>query len=249
MTGPISATRPIPLGRWWLRNRWNNLAFVHWPYEPEVVQALLPDGLEVDTFDGMAYVSLIPFEMNQATPRFVRPLPWVSNFAETNVRTYVVDTAGNRAIWFFSLEADRLPIVAFARWLLGFPYIWSDLTVETRDGWRRYETRSRRWPRQPRSTTAVAVEIGDRIDRPSDLDAFLTARWGTVARWPSGWLRRFGRLRHHPVDHPAWQLHEATIDEYHDESFVAAGLPSPSGVPIVRWVDGIDAWFGRPTRV
>lgn len=241
----ISATRPIRMGRWWLRNRWDDLAFVHWAYDPDVVQDLLPDGLRVDTLDGMAYVSLVPFEMTQATPRFVPPMPWVSSFAETNVRTYVVDSAGNRAVWFFSLEADRLLIVAFARWLLGFPYLWSELTVEAIGSQRRYETKRRRWPKRPTSTTAVTIEIGDVIERPSDLDAFLTARWGTVAKWP---MHR-GRLRHHPVDHPAWELREATLSEYHDESFVAAGLPSPTGTPIVRWVESIDAWFGRPDRV
>ncbi|MFK7918236.1 MAG: YqjF family protein [Ilumatobacter sp.] len=242
---PISARRPSRMGHWWLRNRWENLAFVHWAYEPEVVQALLPDGLEVDTFDGKAYVSLVPFEMRAATPRLVPPLPWLSSFAETNVRTYVVDSDGNRAVWFFSLEADRLAIVAFARSLLGFPYVWSDLTVEAADGWRRYETWKRRWPRRPRSTTAVAIEIGDVIHEPDDLDHFLTARWGTVTQWP----QQRGPLRHHPVDHPAWELRRAALYEYHDESFQAAGLPAPTGVPIVRWVETIDAFFGRPTRV
>lgn len=233
------------MGRWWLRNRWDNLAFVHWAYQPEVVEALLPEGLEVDTFGGMAYVSLVPFEMNQATPRFVPALPWISSFAETNVRTYVVDSAGNRAVWFFSLEANRLPIVAFARWLLGFPYVWSDLTIEAEGDWRRYETWKRRWPRRPRSTTAVAIEIGAVIEEPSDLDHFLTARWGTVTQWPT----QTGPLRHHPVDHPAWVLHKAALYEYQDESFVAAGLPAPTGAPIVRWVATIDAKFARPSRV
>lgn len=241
----ISATRPTRMGRWWLRNRWDNLTFVHWRYDPEVVQALLPEGLRIDTFDGDAYVSLVPFEMKQATPRFVPPLPWISNFAETNVRTYVVDSAGNRAVWFFSLEADRLAIVAFARLLLGFPYIWSDLTVEAENDRRRYETTKRRWPHRPRSTTAISIEIGHEIADPTDLDTFLTARWGTVARWP---MKR-GRLRHHPVDHPQWRIHDATLCEYHDESFEAAGLPTPTGEPIVRWVEAIDAWFGRPARV
>jgi uncharacterized protein YqjF (DUF2071 family) len=242
---PMSAVRPAPLGRWWLRNRWDNLTFVHWAYDPGIVQALLPDGLTVDTLDGRAYVSLVPFEMRNATPRLLPALPWLSSFAETNVRTYVVDSAGNRAVWFLSLEADRLPIVAFARLTLGFPYVWANLTIEQKDGWRRYETRSRRWPTAPASTTAVAIEIGDEISEPSEIDVFLTARWGAVAQWP----RRRGRLRHHPVDHPEWKVREATLCEYHDESFQAAGLPAPTGLPIVRWVETIDARFGPPKRV
>ena len=91
---PLSAARPFDMGTWWLRNRWDNLAFVHWAYEPETVQALLPDGIRVDTHDGKAWVSLVPFEMRDAMPRWLPALPWISSFAETNVRTYVVDSAG-----------------------------------------------------------------------------------------------------------------------------------------------------------
>jgi uncharacterized protein YqjF (DUF2071 family) len=91
----------------------------------------------------------------------------------------------------------------------------------------------------------VELEIGEAIDEPSALDVFLTARWGTVSRWP---MRR-GRLRHHPVDHPVWELRDATLTRYDDTSIEAAGLPAPSGEPIVRWVESIGARFGRPERV
>jgi uncharacterized protein YqjF (DUF2071 family) len=63
-----------------------------------------------------------------------------------------------------------------------------------------------------------------------------------VAQWR-------GRLRHHPVDHPAWVLREATIVELDDSAVVASGLPAPIGVPIVRIAEPIDARFGRPTLV
>lgn len=233
------------MSRRWLRNRWEELTFVHWRYRPDEVQALLPEGLRVDTHDGWAYVSLVPFRMTGATPKFVPAIPWLSAFNETNVRTYVIDSAGHRAIWFFSLEADRLAIVSCARWLLGFPYVWGTLTIERRPAWRRYVTQRRRWPRRPASTTTVAVDIGDEITEQSDLDDFLTARWGTVAQWPAG----RGRLRHHPVDHPPWTLHEATLTEYDDTSLEAAGLTGPSGDPIVRYAQPVDAEFGWPSSV
>ena len=242
---PLSAIAPPAPRRWWLRNRWDDLTFVHWSYPPEIVQALLPHGLRVDTYDGRAWVSLVPFEMRDATPRFVPPLPWISSFAETNVRTYVVDSRGNRAVWFFSLEASRLAVVVFARLVLGFPYIWSSMSTEARPGWRRYTTLRRRWPTSTPSTTYIEIDIGDPIEDPSDLDVFLTARWGTVARWP----RSRGRLRHHPVTHGVWPLHAASLAHYDDTSVEAAGLPRPSGEPIVRFVDSIDARFSRPDRV
>ncbi len=238
---PLSSTCPTPMPRAWLRNRWDDLAFVHWPYDPADVQALLPDGLRVDTFDGQAWVSLVPFRMRRAGPTWLPALPWISTFAETNVRTYVVDSAGNRAVWFLSLDAARLPVVAFARWTIGFPYVWSQMSIErSGDRWT-YATTRRRWPRSPAAVTKLVVDAGPVVE-PTPLDEFLTARWGTVAAWRS-------RLRHHPVDHPAWTLRAATIVELTDTAVTAAGLAPPSGDPLVRVAEPIDARFGRPVRV
>jgi len=237
----LSATCPTPIRHAWLRNRWDDLTFVHWAYPADEVQALLPNGLRVDTFDGEAWVSLVPFRMRRAGPTFLPPLPWVSTFAETNVRTYVVDSAGNRAVWFLSLDATRLPVVAFARWIIGFPYVWATMTIERVGRRRSYTTAKRRWPSRPAAATRLVVDVGDRIE-PNDLDVFLTSRWGTVAM--SG-----GRLRHHPVDHPRWVLHDADIVELADTAVTASGLTAPADDPVVRWAEPVDARFGRPVRV
>ena len=242
---PLSPTCPTPIARAWLRNRWDDLAFVHWAYDPAEVQALLPAGLRVDTYDSgagpQAWVSLVPFQMRRAGPSLLPALPWISTFAETNVRTYVVDSVGNRAVWFLSLDAARLPVVAFARWTIGFPYVWSTMAIErVGDRWI-YETTRRRWPRSPGAATRLTIEAGAVVE-PTPLDEFLTARWGTVAKWR-------GHLRHHPVDHPAWTLREATILELDDTAVTAAGLTAPSGEPLARIAEPLDARFGRPARV
>jgi len=218
---------------------------VHWAYDPAEVQALLPTGLRVDTFDDgggpQAWVSLVPFRMRRAGPGFLPAMPWISSFAETNVRTYVVDSAGNRAVWFLSLDAARLPVVAFARWTIGFPYVWSTMTIEhTGDRWA-YRTTHRRWPRSPGASTRLVIEAGPIVE-PTPLDMFLTARWGTVAAWR-------GQLRHHPVEHPRWTLRAAEIVELDDTAVAASGLGAPSGDALVRVAEPLDARFGRPTRV
>ena len=98
---PFTVDKPV------MRQRWERLTFLHWAYDPDVVQRLLPPGLTVDTFDGAAWVGLVPFFMRVHTPGD-RGVPWVSNFCETNVRTYARDREGRAGIWFLSLDAARL---------------------------------------------------------------------------------------------------------------------------------------------
>ena len=117
---------------------WYNVAQIHWRYEPSVVQALLPKGFTVDTFDGAAWVGLIPFEM-----RRIR-LPFGPNggigagrfgtFPETNVRTYILDRQGRRAVWFFSLDINRVAATLVARTGYGLPYCTATMSVESAKG-------------------------------------------------------------------------------------------------------------------
>jgi uncharacterized protein YqjF (DUF2071 family) len=83
--------------------------------------------------------------------------------------------------------------------------------------------------------------VGDQVE-PSDLDVFLTARWGTVAQ-------SFGCLWFHGVDHEPWTLHEAQVIELSDTALTAPGLPAPAGEPLVRWARPVHARFSRPIKV
>ena len=111
---------------------WDELTFLHWRFRREEVQRLLPAGLEVETCDGSAWVGLVPFYLRVGAPR-VRPIPWFSQFAETNVRTYVRSADGESGIWFFSLDAARLPAVLAARTTYWLRYFWADMGVVEED--------------------------------------------------------------------------------------------------------------------
>ncbi len=119
---PFTVDKPV------MRQRWEQLTFLHWAYDPAVVQRLLPGGLTVDTFGGAAWVGLVPFFMRVHTPGD-RGAPWVSNFCETNVRTYARDREGRAGIWFLSLDAARLGAVAVARASYRLPYFWSSMRL------------------------------------------------------------------------------------------------------------------------
>src|SRR5688572_21053648 len=95
---------PFPM----VRQRWRDVSFLHWRYDPAALQSLLPDDLEVDTFDGHGWVSLTPFLVEGLRPALAPAVPGLSTFPETNLRTYVVGPDGRDGLWFLTLEADSI---------------------------------------------------------------------------------------------------------------------------------------------
>lgn len=221
---------------------WNLLTFIHWRYDREVVQALLPEGLTVETFDGSAWVGLVPFQMRVNLPH-TGAVPWISNFEETNVRTYATAADGTRGVWFLSLDAARLAAVVTARTTYHLPYFWSKMSLSKVGPVMTYDCR-RRWPGPRHTTSQVAVEIGERFadDELCDLDHWLTARWRLYSDRSTG-------IRFAQAEHPPWELYRAELLHCDDQLVVAAGLPAPTGVPLVHWSPGTDVRVGLPHRV
>lgn len=232
---PFTVDRPV------MQQRWECLTFLHWGFEPDAVQRLLPPGLTVECWEGRAWVGLVPFFMRVGAPGGQR-MPWVSNFCETNVRTYVRDSEGRRGIWFFSLDAARLGAVIVARTTYRLPYVWSSMRLAQAPGVISYDCR-RRWPGPRGLTSHVRVRIGEpyRPEELDDRDHFLTARW--VLFSAAGTRHRFARAWHQP-----WPLHRATAEEVDDGLVVAAGLPQPESAPLVHYSPGVGVRIGAPER-
>jgi hypothetical protein len=233
-TCPFTVDRPV------MRHRWERLTFLHWRFDAADVQRLLPGGLEAETSDGSAWVGLVPFYMRVATPGG-RRAPWVSNFCETNVRTYVRDHAGRSGIWFFSLDAARLGAVVTARATpYRLPYFWSSMRIGERGSDITYLSR-RRWPGPRPADSRVRVGIGAPV-APADvtpLEHFLTARWRlfSVAS---------GRLVSARAYHQPWPLFRAEAKVVDDHLLTAAGLAAAEGEPLVLYSPGVDVAIGRP---
>jgi uncharacterized protein YqjF (DUF2071 family) len=110
-----------------MRQNWHHLLFLHWEIPPRQLQALLPPGLELDTFEGKAYVGLIPFTMTDIRPMLMPSLPGLSSLHEVNVRTYVHQEGRNPGVWFFSLDASSSIAVAAARAAYHLPYFHAEI--------------------------------------------------------------------------------------------------------------------------
>jgi len=98
-----------------LHQNWHHLLFLHWEIPYAELQALVPPGLTVDTFEGKAFIGLVPFTLTGVRPVGTPALPWISSFHEINVRTYVHLGGRDPGVWFFSLDASSTVAVAAAR--------------------------------------------------------------------------------------------------------------------------------------
>ena len=220
---------------------WRDLTYVHWPYDPGVVQARLPEGLTVDTHGGSAWVGLVAFHMQRIRLPGMPAVPYLGTFPETNVRTYVRGRDGRPGVWFDSLDVNRILPVVVARASYRLPYMWSKMSIERRGDRVTYIAR-RRWPGPRGAYSALSIRRSEQLLEPSDLERFLTARWGLFTQLRS-------RLAYAPVEHPPWPLEAAEIAYLHDDLVEAAGYPAPSGAPLVHYSPGVEVRIGLPRSV
>jgi uncharacterized protein YqjF (DUF2071 family) len=168
-------------------------------------------------------------------------VPYLGSFPETNVRLYSVDAHGRRGVVFRSLDASRLIPVAVGRAVFRLPYVWSRMEIR-REGTEVTYTSRRRWPGPRGARSSLTVRVSERVEVPTELEHFLTARWGMHNDF-------FGRSLYLPNSHPRWPLHRAELLHCEENLVAAAGLPAPVGAPVsVLYSPGVPVRFTRPPR-
>lgn len=230
---PDSVIRPALL-----LQQWRKTTFVHWRYRKSVLQPMLPPGLTVEEYDGSAWVSLTPLLMRDVRLPGMPPVPRLSTFPETNLRTYVRGADGRQGLWFFSLDAASGWITIGARLLLGVPYVRARLgIVEIGDGIGYTGTRAGRAP----AGYHLRVQPGQRI-QPSGLDTWLTHRW-------RAYTRHAGCLLEIPVRHEPWPLRTAAVTTLDESLTKAAGLAAPPEAALAHYSDGVAGVAFGPARL
>ena len=221
-------------------HRWESLLFLHWRVSAERIQQTLPPGLTVDTYDGHAYVGIVPFLMRNVRPVGVPAIPWLSHFHELNVRTYAYDSDGVPGVWFYSLSCDQPLAVFAARALTGLNYLnasmWSK-RGEVID----YSCR--------RTGSAVAARyryrpLGPaRIAEGDSLEFFLVERYYLFA------IRR-GSLIRGQVAHQPYAIRDAELQEWSAEPAHLDGFRKIADEPVhICYADAVDVNIYAPEQI
>lgn len=219
-----------------VRQSWRRMTFLHWRIDAAEISARLPRGLTVDIVDGSAWISLTPFRVENFGVLRLPPVPVVSSFDETNLRTYVRGPDGRDGLWFFSLDVDSIVNAGGGR-LGRIPYHLSAMSVQGDDPVR---YRCRRLIRG-RAHHDISVAPGDPLGGDRELAEVLAGRWRT-------YLSVASRLVEVPVQHEPWPLCDAELVACDESLLARAGLPRPAEPPLVHFSTGVDAMLGPPRR-
>lgn len=222
-----------------MKQRWADLLFLHWAVDAKALRALLPPGLDLDTFEGRAYVGIVPFTVTGARPTWLPPLPFVSNFHEVNLRTYVHRDGRDPGVWFFTLDASNPIVVQTARTLFKLPYRNSEIerVVEEPEEAAPRTGESRRWIRftsrrvsgdRPELDVRYGPAGAPQAASPATLDHFLLERYILYAE--SEGTRYRAR-----VHHEAYPAQPAVVPTLRENFLPTIGLVRPERPPLAHY--------------
>jgi uncharacterized protein YqjF (DUF2071 family) len=221
-----------------LSMRWRDGLFAHWPVDPSTVESHLPDGLDVATYDGEAWLGIVGFVMEDIRPT---GLPVGRTFPEVNLRTYVTRD-GESGVYFFSLDADDRLSVSLARSVYALPYYRARMDVERVDDGLRLRS-ERTHPGEPRARLDVSYRADGEsaVPDPGSLPAFLVENYRFYTRGR--------RLYRGDISHDPWRLAPGAATLHEESLFRAAGFEPPSTEPLVHVAEPLDVTAAALTPV
>lgn len=221
---------------------WRHVLFANWPVDPAVVRPHIPDVLSVDTYEGEAWLSVVPFTNVDVRPTWVPeglgfPLP------ELNLRTYVTHD-GQDGVYFFSLDAKGILGVIGARLFHYLPYYYARISLEVDDRQVHFESDRYHPGARHACFSGTYGPVGDQLGvGPNSLAVFLTERYRYYTESPSG------SLRYARISHESWPLYEAEVTIVENTLFRANGFADPESDPVLYYSPGVDTRTSGSLRV
>jgi hypothetical protein len=224
--------RPWPQGHWLISQHWNNLLFAHWPVPAASLAPLIPEGLQVETFQGSAWLGIMPFSMDRVRVRGLPPILGARSFPDLSLRTYVrEERTGAPGVVCLSLDASNLLAVAVGRAFYRLPYHWAQMRMEQRTE-REFSFYSRR------RFAGVVFKARYRglgptrklaESRPGTLEYFLIERYCLFSTNQAGQLIRAN------LHHSSWPLEEAEAQIEQNDLAEVLGLRLPNEEPVLHY--------------
>ncbi|MBC7979641.1 MAG: DUF2071 domain-containing protein [Armatimonadetes bacterium] len=208
-----------------MKQRWAGLGFFHWPVDPDLIASRLPHGLNVDTFEGAAWLGIVPFFMERVRPVYLPPVPILSWFHELNLRTYVYDEKGNPGVWFFSLDCNQPIAVELARSAFHLPYQHAAMTSKISNDVIHYRN-LRKASSYPEAVFTYRKPISPKPAITGSLDWFLIERYTLFSADKAGQLFS-GRVHHHP-----YQIEPMSCSACSTIPFALNGFDEPETTPV-----------------
>jgi uncharacterized protein len=236
---------PAPASSWSVFMRWHELLFMHWPLPPSCLRPLIPRALHLDSFDGAAWIGVVPFRMSATRHRLLPPIPGTSAFPELNVRTYVT-LGGKPGVWFFSLDAASRLAVRGARWLFHLPYYDAQMScgIDADEGeWVDYASNRTHRSAPPAKYVARYRPRGPVFQSsPGTLEHFLTERYCLYS------ANRRGKVFRGDIAHRPWPLQLAEAKVKRNRMLQPLGIELPEVRPLLHYAHRLDviAWALSP---
>ena len=234
---------PLPTRPWIMVQRWHDLLFAHWALPPDQIRPLIPPELELDTFEGKAWVGVIPFWMSGVRFRALPPVPTASKFPELNVRTYVrtLQEPDKPGVYFFSLDAASVLAVLGARMGAGLPYFWADMKTDLAGDEIKYSSVRRQSPRGA-ELLATYGPIGPVAESKSDLERFVTERYCL-------YVVRSGRIHRIQIHHLPWPLQPAKAEFKRNTMAEVHRIQLPSESPVLQFSKFLEVYIFAPEQI
>jgi len=227
----VTAHRPwsYPDRSWIMTQTWYNLLFAHWPIAPEVLRPLIPACFELDTFEGQAWLGVVPFGMRDVRLRFMPNIPFTHRFLELNVRTYVI-MEGKPGVYFFSLDAANAIAVWTARLWFNLPYFEAKMSLRRNGAQINYHSERRHRNAPPAQFSGSYAPNSDVFSaQPGTVDYWLTERYCLYT------LDRSQRPYRGEIHHLPWPLQYAEADIQENTMTQAHQIQLPKTKPLLHY--------------
>jgi uncharacterized protein YqjF (DUF2071 family) len=223
--------------------RWHDLLFMHWPLPAEQVRSAMPEALRpnLETYDGQAWVGVIPFWMSHIHARGLPPMPGFSSFPELNVRTYV-SVNGVPGVYFFSLDASNLTAVCAARIGYALNYVYAQMRADALPDSGIDYLCVRKHPPLPAEFRGTYRPVGPvNFAEKGSLADFVTNRYCLYA------VRGKQILRGH-IHHEPWPLQAAEAQVEVNTMAQSHGIHLAESVPVLHFAKQMDVLIWWPER-